>query len=416
MTNIGRRNLLKAAGAGAAAAALPAPMIRRAGAQTLKKIAIGGSIPLSGRAAETGLNVNNGYVTAVKYLNEVVGGVEIGGEKYQLDLKMFDDASDPARATTLIQRLIDDGVDFFLGSFGSNIVLPTAAICERAGKPMVQAGGGSDQIFNQGYKYIFGMFPRASMQFLSTVQFFKSLTPQPKTVSVIVTNDAFSKSAAIGVVKDCKAQGLEVLDQYQLPEQVTDVSSVLSSVRAKKPDILACVTHDQDSLLIARQMVATNTNVPMLYQQLGPQLTSYREALGKYANGIIVQIYWDEQAPTKDQFFGSAQKFAEYYRKTNTRPLAYHCAGAAACIVTYVTAMQKAGSIKPAAVRDALATIDIETLYGRVKFMPEGDGDAELMGALIAQVQKGNVALIYPERVKTASLIYYPAPPWTQKT
>src|SRR5580698_4488761 len=119
MTRIGRRSLIKAVGIGIAASALPAPLVRRARAQGLKKIIIGGSVPLSGAAAETGLNVNNGYLTAVKYLNEVLGGVEIAGEKYLLDLRMFDDASDPARATTLIQRLIDDGCDFFLGSFGS---------------------------------------------------------------------------------------------------------------------------------------------------------------------------------------------------------------------------------------------------------------------------------------------------------
>ena len=75
--------------------------------------------------------------------------MDIAGTKYQLELRLLDDASDPSRATTLIQRLLDDNVDFFLGSFGSNIVLPTAAFTERAEKPMVQAGGGSDQIFNQ---------------------------------------------------------------------------------------------------------------------------------------------------------------------------------------------------------------------------------------------------------------------------
>ena len=152
-------------GTAAAATAIGAPFVRRAHAQA-KKIIFGGSVPASGRAAETGLNVQNGYLTAVKYINEVLRGVEIAGEKYQLDLRIFDDASDPARATTLTQRLIDDGVDFFLGSFGSNIVLPTVAICERAGKPMVQTGGGSDAIFTRGYKYSFGMFPRATRQFM----------------------------------------------------------------------------------------------------------------------------------------------------------------------------------------------------------------------------------------------------------
>jgi hypothetical protein len=110
-----------------AAAVLAAPAIRPARAQAMKTLVFGGSVPLSGAAAETGLNVNNGYITAATYINEVMGGVEIAGDKYKVELKLFDDASDPARATTLIQRQIDDGTNFFLGSFGSNIVLPTAA-------------------------------------------------------------------------------------------------------------------------------------------------------------------------------------------------------------------------------------------------------------------------------------------------
>jgi branched-chain amino acid transport system substrate-binding protein len=355
MPTIDRRGFIRAVGGTAAATVVGAPFIRPARAQA-KKIVLGGSVPVSGRAAETGLNVQNGYLTAVKYVNEVLGGVEIAGEKYQLELRLFDDASDPGRATTLIQRLIDEGVDFFLGSFGSNIVLPTAAITERAERPMVQSGGGSDQIFSQGYRYVFGMFPRASRQFISSAEFFKSIEPRPKRISVIMTNDAFSKTNAEGAIKDCKAAGFEILDSYQLPEQITDVSSVLASVRAKTPDILICTTHDQNSLLISRQMAASGTNVPLLYQTLGPQLASYRETLGKYANGICVQIYWDERAPYKDKFFGSAQKFADYYRANNQRPLAYHVAGGATCIVLYVLAMQAAKSTEPEAVREALVT------------------------------------------------------------
>ena len=33
---------------------------------------------------------------------------------------------------------------------------------------MVQTGGGSDAIFTKGYKYVFGMFPRATRQFAAT--------------------------------------------------------------------------------------------------------------------------------------------------------------------------------------------------------------------------------------------------------
>jgi branched-chain amino acid transport system substrate-binding protein len=406
-----RRDVLTA---GLGAVALAAPAIRRANAQALKPLVIGGSVPLTGAAAETGLNVNNGYITAATYINEVLGGVEIAGEKYKIELKLFDDASDPARATTLLQRQIDEGTQFFLGSFGSNIVLPTAAITERAKKPMVQTGGGSDAIFTRGYKYVFGMYPRATRQFASAAALFATLQPKPATYSVIYNNDAFSKTAAEGVKQSCDQAGFKRLDAFELPAKVTDVSSVLASVRANPPDMLLCVVHDQDSLLIARQMVATNTNVKLLYQGLGPQLASYREALGKYSEAILCSTYWDESVSYKDKFFGDARKFAAYYRSKFTRPIAYHVAGASACIETYVMAMQAAKSLKPEAVREALAAADFETFYARIKFTPDGDGDPLALGGMIGQVQKGKLETVFPVAAKSANPLY-PAPTWDKK-
>lgn len=389
------------------------PFIRSAAAQE-KVITIGGSIPLSGRAAETGLNVHNGYTTAINYINDVVGGVEIGGETYKLNLQMFDDASDPARATTLIQRQLDEGVDFFLGSFGSNIVLPTAAIVDRAGKPMVQTGGGSDEIFTQGYEYVFGFYPRATRQFKSTAAFFASLNPKPKTFSVISTNDAFSKTFATGAKNDCTELGLELIDDFELPAQITDISSVLASVRNRTPDVLVCTTHDQNSLLIARQMIATGTNVDVLYQALGPQLASYRESLGNYANGITGATYWEPDADFPDPIFGDTKTFVEYYNQHHSRPVAYHVAGAAACIITYVEAMKKAGAPDPAKVRDALAEIELTTLYGPIKFGPEGDADPIVMGAKVFQIQNGTPVIVFPEDSAMGTAVY-PLPQWQER-
>src|ERR1700738_766007 len=119
------------------------------------------------------------------------------------------------------------GTDFFLGSFGSNIVLPTAASTERAKKPMVQTGGGSDAIFTKGFKYVFGMYPRATRQFASAAALFKSLQPTPPTYSVIYTNDAFSKTAGEGVRLSCDAAGFKRLDSFELPAKPTGLCSVL---------------------------------------------------------------------------------------------------------------------------------------------------------------------------------------------
>jgi branched-chain amino acid transport system substrate-binding protein len=409
-----RRAFLKLAGGGLILSRAPALLQSTAATAQERTIVFGGSVPETGGAAETGLNVRQGYECAVKFINERMGGAEIAGQKYRLSLRLFDDASDPSRATTLIQRQVDEGVNFFLGSFGSNIVLPTCAITEATGRIMVQAGGGSDLIFTQGRKRVFGVFPRASRQFGSSVELFRRLRPQPQTVSLIYTNDPFSRLQAEGARKEIEAAGMTVLDAVTLPAQVSDVTTILSSIRSNAPDILVCNTHDETSILIARQMVATNTNVKMLYQTLGPQTVAYKEALGNYANGVVAQAYWHENAAYKGEVFGSAKDFADYFRANFSRSLTYHMASGAACIVVYVDAMKRAGSTNPKAVRDALTASDLECFYGRIKFTSEGDGDPKLLGPLLIQRQKGEVVVIHPESAATAAPVY-PAPAWAER-
>jgi branched-chain amino acid transport system substrate-binding protein len=352
----------------------------------------------------------------VSYVNEKLGGVEIGGEKYTIQLRLSDDASDPSRAVTLIQKELDSGTQFFLGSFGSNIVLPTAAIVERAGKLMVQAGGGSDQIFTQGFKGIFGLYPRASLQFDNVGRFLAGLSPKPATASFITTIDGYGRSQMAGAVSACEKHQLKVLEKYQLPEKPSDFSSVLTSIRANTPDVLITTLHDQETLQLTRQMVATNTNVKMVFHTLGVQAPSFRESMGKYANGLSTSIPWDETMSFKDRFFGDTRSFAAYYRSRTPRPLTYHSAAGAACVLIYLRAMQDAGSTGDvAAVRKALAAADYETLYARIKFSPQGDGDPVSLGFKIGQMQGGRIVLVAPEDVRAAPTVY-PVPAWQDKS
>lgn len=412
MTRVSRRAALGLFGASVLGST--ALRFAPARAQADGVIRFGGSLGMSGHYAETSLNIRHGYETAIKYLNEELGGVEIGGKTYRFELGIVDDTSDPARATALIQRQVDDGVDFFLGSYGSNVVLPCAGITEAAGKVTVQVGASADQIFTQGYKYIFGFFPRASRAWATSIEFFKMIDPKPASVSIIATNDAFSKLNAEAAAAGCKEIGIEVLDVLQLPAQVTDASSALATIRSRTPDILITTTVDQNSLVIVRQMIATETNVPLLYQFLGPQLPAYRESLGAKADGVIMQLPWDASLKFSDPIFGDTESYISYYNRTNSRPLSYHTVGASACITTYVEAMRAAGSIDPGAVRDALDAIDITTAFGPVKFTEDGDGDPILMGAKIGQVQNGEIKVVFPPDLKTADLIY-PTPTWAEK-
>ena len=238
--------------------------------------------------------------------------------------------SDPARATTLIQRQLDDGTDFFLGSFGSNIVLPTAAITERAKKPMVQTGGGSDAIFTQGYKYVFGMFPRATRQFAVDGGVVQDAQPAPKTYSVICHQRRLLQDRAAGVVKRLRRGGLQAARELRAAGQADRrLERAGLGAQPRRRTCCSASMHDQDSLLIARQMIASGTNVKLLFQGLGPQLASYREALGKYSESpAVLDLLGRDAFPTRTSSSAIRRKFAEYYEDKFTRPIAYHVAGA----------------------------------------------------------------------------------------
>ncbi len=355
--SVNRREIIKAAGAGSALAILGS---RDVFAQAQNVITFGGSIPMSGKEGDTGLNVLQGYKVAVQFINEKLGGVRIGDTKFTLDLQMFDDSSDPQRATTLIQKQVDAGIDFFLGSFSSAIVLPTAAITERAKKPMVQAGGGSDQIFARKFRYMFGMFPRASRQLASLTELLKSMGGQVKTCSLITTNDPYSKTQADGAAVMLKDAGIEVLDAFRLPPSATDVSGVINDLRARTPDALICNTHQQELALITQQLVSTGTDVRLLFATLGPELTTFRSNLGKYVEDMTFLQYWEPRFNFSDPIFGSSQEYYKYYTSVTDRKGSYQTAAASACIVSYVKAMQDTGSVNPEKVRDALAALDYE--------------------------------------------------------
>jgi branched-chain amino acid transport system substrate-binding protein len=412
MSQISRREFTRST---AAAAALIATGTATSNAQATKTIKLGGSVPFSGSQANTGLNVYEGYQVVVKYINEKLGGFKVGNDTCKLELNMIDDASDPQRAVTLIQKQIDDGVDFFLGSFSSAIVLPTVAVTERARKPMLQAGGGSDQIFTHGYKYSFGIYPRASRQLYSYVDMLRTMKPKVQSVSLMVTNDPYGIPLAAGATDALKEAGLTLIDTYKLPPTVTDVSSVLSSIRSNPPDALIAITHEEISQLVIQQMVATDTNVKMLYMPLGPEIEQFRKTLGKYANELLMIQFWDPRMKYQDPIFGTTQAYYTWLTDNSKRVWSNQTIAASACIICYVKAMQDAGSLDPAKVRDAIAALDFSTMYGRVKWTPQGDGDPVLMGAKVGQVQKGVPEVVYPAEAATSTLIF-PMTPWSKRS
>jgi branched-chain amino acid transport system substrate-binding protein len=117
---------------------------------------------------------------------------------------------------------------------------------------------------------------------------------------------------------------------------------------------------------------------------------------------------WLPSPALKDDYFGDATQFAAQYRARYGYEPDYHAASAVAVVEAFVKAIQAAGTTDPAKVRDAIARVDFESLYGRVRF--NAAGQIELPQTVI-QIQKGKVTPIYGPKGPLEKALY-PMPAW----
>ncbi len=374
-------------------------------------IVFGASVQLTGPVANTGRYYRDAYQLAVDKIN-AAGGVKIGGQSRKLALKIYDNQSDVNLSVRQYTQLVSqDKVNLLLGPFASNFALADSAVSEKYEVPMVQGGGASDQIFARGFKYIFGTLAPASNYFGSTIDMLKSLKPAPQSVALLFADDAFDVSVAEGTRPKLKQAGLNVVMDERYSTNATDFNSLLSQIKSKNVDVVLVAGHETEILNFIRQAKSLTVSPKFYSFTVGVPSEDFRKALGKDADYAFGMTAWLPSATQKDRWFGDGQKFADDYKAKFGYEPDYHAASGAADVEALVEAVEKAGSVDPKKVRDALAGIKFDSLYGPISFDAHGQID---LPQTVIQVQEGTVTAIYGESgfIKQPK---YPMPPWSAR-
>ncbi|MCC6194523.1 MAG: amino acid ABC transporter substrate-binding protein, partial [Burkholderiales bacterium] len=274
----------------------------------------------------------------------------------------------------------------------SDTVIATSSVAEKYEAPMIQGGGASDQIFNRGYKYIFGTLPVASKYFESTVQAMQKLRPAPKTVALLYADDAFDVAVAKGTRDLLAKAGLTLLIDERYSTNASDFASVLARIRASQPDAVLVAGHETEILNFIRQAKGLNVNPDMYSFTVGVPSADFRKALGDDANYAFGMTSWLPSAAQHDDYFGDGEAFAKAYQTRFGYQPDYHAASAVADVEAYAKAIEAAGSTDPRKVRDAIAKLDFQSLYGRIRFNDTGQIS---LPQTVIQVQNGKVVPIY---------------------
>lgn len=375
------------------------------------RIILGAAVSLTGKYAGSGQHTKNGYDLAVEVINKG-GGVRVGGRSYQLEIKYYDDKSDEELSAELAERLIvEDKIKFLLGPYSSALTAAMAPVVEKHEIPMIEANGASRSIFSQGYRYVFGVLSTSEQYLSSVVDLVAEMemkvgrNPRELSLGVVVEPDTFSLDVRAGVVARAEALGIEIVADERFPPDFGDSSDIFARIKELKPTMLIVSGHTKGAVAAGRHISEMKIDIPviaMTHCEAGQLIQKF----GTAAEGILCATQWAETLKYRGEIFSSARAFSRAYLKkyTGYKNVPYQAAESAAAVIVWKNAFEQSNSFNTEALRTTIASTNLRTFYGNIKFAPTGQNIAK--PTVLRQIQQGKLRVVAPVEWASWPLVY----------
>jgi branched-chain amino acid transport system substrate-binding protein len=328
-------------------------------------VKIGHAGPLSGNSAVTGRDNERGVRLAVDEAN--AAHIVIDGQPIRFELISEDDQSDPRVGVAAAQKLVDQGVKVVIGHYNSGVTIPASRIYNEASVVMITGAASNPKLTQQGFKYIFRLAASDSVMGARVAQFAKNQL-NAKKVAVIDDRTAYGQGVAEVFESTAKSLGIEVVSHDFTTDKALEFSSILTSIKANRPDVVFYGGYYGQAAPIGRQMKQLGLDIPLLG---GDGICS--SELAKLSNGALEgRAYCAEGGSPLDKLPAGAEfrkKFkAKFGADVDVYAPAFYSATWAA-----IEAMKAANSIDPKKFVQNVAQIGYTGVVGRIRFDSKGD-------------------------------------------
>src|SRR5437773_403048 len=377
-------------------------------------IVLGAPLGLTGSLTKESALTKQGYDLWLDWINKQ-GGINVDGTKHPVKIKYYDDTSNANQSAVLMQKLItEDKANFLLGPYGSAATATDAAIAEQNQIPMVEANGAAQSIFNQNYKYTFGVLSPANKYLQGVLDMAATVNPKPTRIAMLSADDNFSLEVAQGVVDYAPTKGMEVVIYKKYKNGATALTAEVQAAKAANPDIVLNSGHLAEAIAINKAAKEQKLNAKVFAYSVGPSTPDFIKSLGKDADYVYDGSQWTPQVKYKAQFYLSVADYVSAYKQKypDQGDPDYHVAESTAACLALQRAIENAKSLDPKKVRDALAALDVTTFYGRIKFDSRGLNTYKPM--VVEQIQGGEHHTVFPADVADKQPMY-PTPSWDQR-
>lgn len=395
-SKITRRNFI--AGTGGVAAGLTTlsatPSKVFAGENTVK---VGFLAALTGDAAGWGLPGLYGVEIWVEQIN-AAGGMDVGGEKYRVEVISYDDEFDAIKATIGAKKLLfEDEVSIVL-MLGVTPVLAVKDFMTR-NKMLTTTLVPTD--ISSDAPYLFAPVEVHPFYNVTAVDWISRNWPDVKTAAIATQNDELGLTSLATYRAAFEVAGIEVVEENLFGFEVTDFAPVVSKLIAANPDVISWDTAYPDYVnLLTEQAYLQGYKGRFV----NCTLDQYDHILAKTSKEFLEGFLW--QFPDLDDpvMQGSGTHFdnaADFYKTYSERyPGAWTAVSweYAAALEIWKTAVAKAGTIEPVKVSEALRSLSpVPHAFGDAEWWGEdffGVNSAALGKWPVVQMQNGKAVIL----------------------
>lgn len=390
-------------------------------------VVIGAVLPLTGSLSQTG----SGLRTAMQLAADLVNGhvsyplpmVGKSGLPHlghaRIRLVFADSQGKPDQARAAAEQLISqEHAVALIGTYASSTTATASQAAERAGIPFLNPDSTAPSLTARGLKWFFRTTPSDATfaenfyQFLGDLH--KTKNVAVKRVAVVGEDGLFGTGAGDAEEAGAKKYGYELATRVAYPATTTEVNAELQRIKAAAPDVIMEASYVPDALLFMRGYKQQGINVKaILAQDAGLIDPNFLKAIGSDGEGIFTREVFsldikhrNQAVPLIDQLFRQ--------RSDGGKPLDGNTARNFMGVLVLADAIDRAGSTKPDAIRDALTKTNIPgtlTLmpWNRIHFDATGQNDGGV--GIIEQLQDGKYETVWPFDVAVKPVVW-PMPAW----
>ncbi|HEV1997355.1 MAG TPA: ABC transporter substrate-binding protein [Candidatus Dormibacteraeota bacterium] len=258
-------------------------------AATRNDFVLGLVAPLKGESGLTAREDTRGVQVAVDEVNRQ-GGVQ--GRHVRLVARGADSREATAPA---VEALKAAGAAVVMGSYSSQLSIPTAVATSSAGLVYWEAGAVADQVTGEALPRVFRVGAAGSnLGHGSAVFATEQLAPRlhrtvpALRITVVEEHDAYGDSVTNGVVTEATARGAQVAPVIRYDAYHPDWNSVFAAVVGSLPDVLVLASYIPDGVAFRREMLSRGITVGALIgttmAECGPE---FGAELGNDAIGVF---------------------------------------------------------------------------------------------------------------------------------